>query len=312
MGEIGFDRQGVHVVQVGLGTFATFMQNLAGRHDEWDPLIGWLLESITESRPECIRAVAVEPVAEHVRRLRQRFCDTATFRHVELLQVALGEQSGLGEMPHVFTEEAYIETLRRIPRQQQKAAAHHLTYLRNMSCVGAHPHFEFCRGCFLDEFGIDVNYSMEAIPIEIWTYRQLVQRLKFKGAQLLIVDAEGYDTAILRSVIDYCFEQQGKGSWEWPDVICYEAQGHCDKKDGVRAEAAILESLQEVGYSALLLGGGTATLVHYLAYRWRQWLRNWVANHMHCTDCGRIDCWPFTMERGGKLYCAWCWRSHIW
>jgi hypothetical protein len=62
--ENGFDGQHLHAVQVGLGTFATVMQNFVGAYDEWDPMIAWLLESTSECCPEHFRAVAVEPVAE--------------------------------------------------------------------------------------------------------------------------------------------------------------------------------------------------------------------------------------------------------
>ena len=61
----------MHCVQIGLGTFATFVQNLAGTRGEWDRMVGWLME-MTSAPRGCrneFKGVAVEPVLEHVRRL---------------------------------------------------------------------------------------------------------------------------------------------------------------------------------------------------------------------------------------------------
>jgi len=77
------------MVQIGLGTFATVVQNLAGEPSEWDPVIAWLLESLGEVEPDRIRAVGVEPVREHVQRLR----DLATnLPMVRLVEAALSDE----------------------------------------------------------------------------------------------------------------------------------------------------------------------------------------------------------------------------
>ena len=141
MEEKGFDGQHLHAVQFGLGTFATVMQNLVGSRDEWDPMIGWLLESTSEWRPEHFRAVAVEPVAEHVSRLRREL--SSTMPNVALLQVALGEHVA-SEPVYVFTEDAFAVAVVAVPKDQQEEAVQQLTYLRNMSCVGG-PHPDFVR-----------------------------------------------------------------------------------------------------------------------------------------------------------------------
>ena len=70
---------------------------------------------------------------------------------------------------------------------------------------------------------------------------QLVEQLNFKGVELLLIDAEGYDTRILRSVAEYCETQEFNGSWEWPEVICCETLGHCNKTDGEGSEDACLQ-----------------------------------------------------------------------
>jgi hypothetical protein len=306
--EKGFDAQHLHAVQVGLGTFATVMQNLVGSRDEWDPMIGWLLESTSEWRPEYFRAVALEPVAEHVSRLRRDL--SSTMPSVALLQVALGEHVALEEV-YVFTEDAYTVAVAAVPNDQQEEVGKQLTYLRNMSCVGSpHPDFLRIRGELWYKFGIDV--MMEAKHTHVWTYQQLVRNLNFKGVELLIIDAEGYDTMILRSVIDHCRTQEADGSWEWPDVIVYETLGHCDRKVGMGTEAACMEMLREWRYSVLTLGGPNVTLVNNSAFRYHEPLRAWIAK-LHCKDCAYTDFWPFTMGTDGEMRCSWCFsqlKSH--
>jgi hypothetical protein len=156
---------------------------------------------------------------------------------------------------------------------------------------------------------------MEAKRTDVWTYQQLVRKLNFKGVELLIIDAEGHDTMILRSVIDHCRTQEANASWEWPDVIVCETLGHCDRKVGTGAEAACMESLRECRYSMLTSGGPNVTLVNNSAFRYHKPLRDWIAK-LHCNDCAYTDQWPFTMGKGGKLRCSWCLRqfkSHwIW
>jgi hypothetical protein len=278
--EKGFDGQHLHAVQVGLGTFATVMQNLVGARDEWDPMIDWLLESTSERRPEHFRAVAVEPVGEHVSRLRRGL--SSTMPNVALLQVALGEDVAL-ESVYVFTEDAFAVALAAVPKDQQEEAGQQLTYLRNMSCVGTpHPDFARIHRELLDKFGIDV--MMEAERTDVWTYQQLVRNLNFKGVELLIIDAEGHDTMILRSVIDHCRTQEANDRWEWPDVIVCETLGHCDRKVGTGAEAACIESLRACRYSMLMSGGPNVTLVNNSAFTNRKPLRDWIAQ-LYCSDC---------------------------
>ena len=62
----------VHVVQIGLGTNATFIQNVASPYDEdLDKGIEWILQSVSSRLfPSSLTGVAVEPAAEHAQALR--------------------------------------------------------------------------------------------------------------------------------------------------------------------------------------------------------------------------------------------------
>ena len=59
-----FHGKHLNVVQIGLGTFGTFVQNLA--REESDASIKWLLRACSETYPERLSGVAVEPVREHL------------------------------------------------------------------------------------------------------------------------------------------------------------------------------------------------------------------------------------------------------
>ena len=52
------------------------------------------------------------------------------------------------------------------------------------------------------------------------------------GCEVLAVDAEGYDTKILRSLIAYC----RKHPEQWPELIPFETMGHCDRHEEACAE----------------------------------------------------------------------------
>ena len=100
-----------------------------------------------------------------------------------------------------------------LPEHCKEEADAPLTYLRNMSCVGKpHPDFKHRRLKFLDMFGFDI--AMQAKSIYVWAYRELVEHFIFKGVELLMIDAEGYDIMILNSVDGYCHAQERFGFWE--------------------------------------------------------------------------------------------------
>ena len=120
---------------------------------------------------------------------------------------------------------------------------------------------------------------------------RLVQELNFKGCEVLIVDTEGYDARILRSMISHCSlcERAGAGD-AWPYVIQFETQGHCDKLDGGDAEWDIITALEKVGY----------TLVHYSYYNTH------LARTNELSYNGRVMYWA------GSLVCSCCWKRHCY
>ena len=109
----GFGGRRIHAVQIGLGTCATVVQNLVGGPAEWDPTVSWLLGATSERRPELFQGVAVEPVSEHVERLRKL---AANLPQLRVVQAAIGEEDADGQEVHVLTEYAFRALLASVPK----------------------------------------------------------------------------------------------------------------------------------------------------------------------------------------------------
>ena len=63
-----FEGQRLHILQIGLGTFGTVVQNLTDP-EEGNHSVGWLMEGVSDTT-QSLRSVSVEPVPEHVETLR--------------------------------------------------------------------------------------------------------------------------------------------------------------------------------------------------------------------------------------------------
>ena len=296
---MGFDGRRLHAVQIGLGTFGTVLENLAGKANERDSTVGWLLEATTPCSPARFRAVAVEPVKEHILRLQHH---RAALPHVRLVEAAIGEIDAEGEVIHVLTAENYQNLLDSVAPEKQQDLKADLIYLRNMSCVGCpHPSLEANKRVIEERYGVDV--VMETMSTAVWTYSTLAERFQFRGCELLLIDAEGHDTAILRSLINHCLASSTGRSDEWPSVIAFETLGHCDVKEGGDAEKDIVFQLQRHGYLVLLHGWPNTYLLYRTALQKSSNLRNW-ANRLRC-DCCNGRTWPFrTIKR--ETYCRRC------
>lgn len=293
----------VHAVQIGLGTFGTFIQNLAGRRGDWDKLISWLLESTSASGlPSEFKGVAVEPVSEHVLRLRRL---ESKLPQVTLVQAAIGDADVDSVEMHVLPKALHDALVNSVPERYRKGLRDELVYLRNMTCVGdVHPIFYSCRRRAWDRFWVDVE--LECQRTEVWTYGHLASKLDFVGCELLIVDAEGHDAAILRSMISHCHEQESLGRDAWPNVIVFEMAGHCDSKEGSASEAAVLAQLENSGYVMFGQDYMNIFLVKHDIFAKSERLQNWLRD-LYCHYChgsGRQH-WPICMN-SGEMFCYAC------
>lgn len=285
-GRSDFGRKRIHVVQVGLGTNSTFVQNLGGVKRDWCPTVDWLLETVSERNPEELTGVGVEPVAEHAEAMR-----AITSRHlpkVALLQVALGEADEEDVEIHALTDGKNEEVLMQVPKHKRKEITHHLAFLRNMSCVGSvHPEYEEQREWLQDRYGVDVNLA--SIRTSVWSYGRLARELNFLGCELLIIDAEGCDAAILRSLVAHCREEESYGRNAWPYVIQFETMGHCDRIEGANAEWDAITELQRSGYTLAAYSHYNSQLVHSEALKIPR-IDEWAC---------KLQCWAATASYSG-------------
>jgi len=169
----------------------------------------------------------------------------------------------------------------RVPKHLRKEMLRNLAFLRNMSCVGSvHPEYEEQREWLQDRYGIDVNLA--SIRTSVWTYGRLARELNFLGCELLIIDAEGCDAAILRSLVAHCREEERYGRNAWPYVIQFETMGHCDRIEGANAEWDAILELQRFGYTLVAYSHYNSQLVRTEALKiprldkWASKLQCWV------------------------------------
>jgi hypothetical protein len=288
----------VHFVQVGLGTNATFVQNLGGDPEVWDRTVAWLLSACSESTPSQITGVSVEPVAELVEAL-WRFA--AKLPGVDLVQVAIGEEDQTAEM-EILPVGLRDKLLDSVPEDQQSALRDCLEYLLNMGCVGCeHPEsVEKCERIF-KSWGVRVN--LERRPSPVWSWRRLSEAFHFRGCEVLMVDAEGSDARILRSMMKHCREEPDT----WPWVIQLETMGHCDHVDGRGTEWQVIAELVESGYVLLHYSWRNSHLALASALeqqRLKSWAEFWV-----CDACSSWADFPYVSGDAGT-WCRRCTEEH--
>ena len=86
----------------------------------------------------------------------------------------------------------------------------------------------------------------------------LAHELNFSGCQVLIVDTEGHDAAVFRSMISHC---KNRSPEEWPWLIQFETMGNCDLVEGKGTEWGIINTLVEYGYALVHFSWNDTQLV---------------------------------------------------
>jgi len=299
---LDFEGQRINFVQIGLGTNSTFIQNCAGADGEWDRGIDWLLDVTSERRPHAVKGVAVEPVAEHVEALRE---PVGWLPGVELVQAAVGERDTWGAEIRVFGPGARDALLQRVAPAKRESLERDLEYILNMSCVGAtHPLLPQLCWNISEEYGLRVD--VESRQADVWTWSSLSRSCHFRGCEVLLVDTEGYDAQILRSLIKHC--RWDPESWPW--LIQFETMGHCDKLEGQGTEWAIIGALEAEGYRLVNYSYHNTHLVLETALRSEPRLEAWVGS-WKCRDCHRSWALPY-ISTGEGIYCKRCRCTSTW
>ena len=297
-----FDGRRVHIVQIGLGTNSTFIQNFASSRD-WDKGLDWILQIVSDVSPECLTGVAVEPASEHVESLLPWVRQSLPC--VALVQQAIGDMDGNSRL-FKWPKHKHQALIRQVPSWQRCGLEWSLSYLLNMSCVGQqHPDMQHYLDSIRRNYGVQLD--LEQDDVGVWTWSRLAQKLNFNGCEVLIVDTEGFDARILRSMIKHCSARERASSGDaWPYVIQFETQGHCDKLEGGDAEWDIIAALQKVGY----------ILVHYSYYNTHLARTNELFHNGHvkywagsliCSRCWKRHCYPYlTSQIDRNIYCRAC------
>lgn len=299
-----FGGRRVNIVQVGLGTNSTFIQNLGAERDEWDYNTEVLLGALSETRHDYVTGIGVEPVHEHVNSLLR--IAKAKFPHVALVQVALGDKEASGDVVHCLTHGMRDELLGQVPQGKEQDELHAaLQYLQNMSSTGAiHPDVPNRLDQIHAKFGLQARFQQ--FSTDVWTWRRLTRTLNFSGCELLLVDTEGHDAMVLRSMISYCKDEEKRDNMAWPDVIQFESMGLCDKVEGDGTEWAIIDSLRSVGYELAHFSHYNTQLIHRGALRLNTRILRWAAETFRCHFCLCYNYFPFTSSRQKQRLCMDC------
>ena len=290
-----FGGKQAHFVQIGLGTNTTFIQNLAGQDQDWSGCIHQLLSTCSERRPKFVRGIAVEPVKHHAAAMRS--LAAKHLQHVFVLQAAIGEEDDDSVDLHVL--ESPEELIAKAPENLQKHLRQELVYLENMSCVGgAHPEFDGLQALIKQMYGVQANMVLQTVKRLSWT--SLVRKFKFSGCQVLLLDTEGYDVRILRSMLKHC----QAFPTELPELIQFETRGHCDYFEGANSEENIIVSLEAVGYKLVAKSESDTLVVHGTALegsiKLDDWCQSWV-----CDTCHKQDDMPYYWQ-GSRCWCKQC------
>lgn len=256
----------VHVIQIGLGTFDTFLHDDAA----W---IDVLLQATSRRAGDKLKAIGVDPVEESAGPLEQLAMEKEQ-HYVSIMLAAVGEETGtvsLFCLPHT-TRLKMREELehRRVDALKRANVDWSLSFLENMSSTHRpHPEFHYYTD---DVYRLSKTNQelMERREVQLITYAGILRKPNSRGCEVLIIDAEGTDCAILRSMIHTGTTSE---DFLWPLVICFEIQGHGDVKERKSVEESTVRDLQSLGY-LLLHGHKDATLVYSPALHGK--LRKWA------------------------------------
>ena len=290
----------VHVLQIGLGTFGTFLHGDA----DWMDV---LLEASSRRPGDILKGIGVDPLEESVGPLEQ--LAIAEKQHsVSVMLAAVGEESGAVKLfcvPYKVRLNMRQELEHKMPQDYltRGRVDRNLAYLENMSSIGS-PNPDM-NATIAETYRLSQTNQelMEVRDVQLVTYADIIQKHNCPGCEVLIIDAEGSDCAILRSMIHTCTTLEDA---KWPWVIRFETLGHADFKERNRVEESTVQDLQSHGY-LLVEVHWDATLVYGRPLCAR--LARWADKHfrLKCITCGSTF-YPSSgtfAEDVGKGYSQW-------
>ena len=288
-----FANHSVHVMQIGLGTYGTFLQADV-------PWVRVLLRATTYDDSQSLRGIGVDPVEEIVRPLETLSLRNSKSLSASVVCGAVVEDFQRSTIRVFCLPENARRTFRKkmdkakVKRRLWKDVDKNLAYLENMSAVGTpHPEFESQAAWVQQQAGVYDNLLEERV-VPCYTFGKVLKMHSAKECEVLIVDAEGADCAILRSMLACCQTQQ----CPWPRVIRFETWGWDDEEARLsecsecKEEEAVIQTLQQEEY-LLVQACRDATLLHGPAVRRSEALAAWADQHflLTCYVC-EYKLWP--------------------
>lgn len=291
-----FGGKKLNFIQIGLGTNCTFIHNLAGEKQEYNKNIAWLFEPTSEEDPEKVLGISIEPVADLLDAIKPV---ASKLPGAALLQAAMGEHDESGAEMQGLSDCRRAELVDQAPPSKRQKLEEDLEYLRNMSCLGyMHPLMPMCKQSI--EYNYDIKLDIGCNQkVDVWSWAKLVKNFNFAGTEVLLVDAEGCDTKILRSLLSHCRENPE----HWPEMIQFETMGHCDRREGLGAEKAVVEALCQEGYEAIAISDYNCNLIRSSVTnekRYKKWIYKWF-----CYMCYGQWRLPYVSNRDG-IFCQYC------
>ena len=295
--KLDFKKKKLNFIQIGLGTNCTFVHNLAGDKSDYNNALAFFFEPSTEKRLEHVLGISVEPVARLVENI---WPIASKMPGVQLVQAAMGECDQSGAEMKGLSEEVRELSVKQVHPDKRHQLTRDLEYLQNMSCLNSvHPFFPRCLNQIESDYGIKCD--IECIEtVDVWSWEKLVIEYNFVGCEVMLLDAEGCDTKILRSLISFCHDHPN----HWPDMIQFETMGHCDSIEGDGAEKATFDSLQREGYTHVALSDHNSYVVRTSLLEKKGRLQNWIYE-WHCQTCYTKWRLPYLSNHMGT-YCKTC------
>mmetsp|Transcript_60137 Transcript_60137/g.160022 ORF Transcript_60137/g.160022 Transcript_60137/m.160022 type:complete len:340 (-) Transcript_60137:135-1154(-) len=299
-----FGGSSVHVVQIGLGTNGTFCHTDCS----W---VNLLLGASSRGPGEPLRGIGVDPVDECLKPL-ETFAQA--LGEVSLVLAAVDYSSGSRAL---FGLPKHARRMVHTQMRKDSAARwvwakvdNQLDYLENMSSIDApHPDFQRCIEQIAWLSGVTTPL-LEERTVQCFTFEMLLKMHHASSCEVLIIDAEGADCAILQSMIDSCRRKRVA----WPRLIHFETRGLADVKESKGTEEELVTVLQRDCDYRLVWANGDSTLLHGPALRGDQWLAEWADKNftLVCYVCGwtELPSHPDFTRRTGTGFSQWTGTSH--
>ena len=199
-----------------------------------------------------------------------------------------------------YVDTRHAESLvHQMPLYSSQHVHHHLMYLENMSTV-AHKHPGFSRIASRLEQQSQIRLRVDTQRVDVWSYSTLARNLRFTGCEVLMIDAEGSDTRILKSVVNHC----RKNPSAWPHLIQFETMGRSDALEGKATEWPTICCLQKEGYLLVGYSYWDTHLVLRRALHTEPQLKHW-ALQWKCDHCASPQKYPYVTIRKGT-FCRPC------